>query len=264
MVKQQRAYIPTSPPQDLIHARWAGDKGPFVILLHQVPLSCRQFERAIPELGDFCRAYGLDMPGYGSSPAPPEPLSLEEHARRLLAAVDAIGAERFALAGLETGVALGAEMARQARGRVSHFIAMAPPPLDGAPKRAFLDAIGRPGRVDGRHAVPVWQRIQRRWGEDTDNATLRMAFTETNNVYPRFDWGLDAFAGYDMADGLRALDCPALFLSGEHDSMLPFAAPAAALVRGARHVVMSGGRAPLVSLERHRFAAAIGDFVGRA
>ncbi len=265
MVKQQRAYLPTPEPQGLIHCRWAGDKGPVVILLHQVPLSCRQFERAIPVLGDFCRAWGLDMPGYGMSPAPPGPLSLQEYARRMIGAIDALGAERFALAGLETGVALGAEIFRQVgANRVSHFIAMAPPPVDSVGRQAFIDDIGEPRKVDGTHALPVWQRLQRRWGEDTDNATLRMAFTETNNVYGRYHWGMKAFADYDYADALRGISCPTVVLSGELDSMLPHAPAVAALIPQAQHIVVPGGRAPLVSIERNRFADVIGDFVGRA
>ena len=265
VAKQQRAYLPTPEPQELIHCRWAGDKGPFVILLHQIPLSCRQFERAIPVLGDFCRAYGLDLPGYGMSPAPSRPLSMQDYARRLIDAIDAMGADRFALAGLETGVAVGAEIFRQLGAkRVSHFIAMAPPPVDPVERQAFIDDIGAPRKVDGTHALPVWQRLQRRWGDDTDNATLRMAFTETNNVYARYDWGMKAFAAYDYPAALQDISCPAIFLSGELDNMLPFAPAAAALVPQAQHIVVPGGRAPLVSIERNKFADVIGDFVGRA
>ena len=265
VVKQQRAYLPVPEPQQLIHCRWAGDHGPFVILLHQIPLSCRQYERAIPVLGDFCRAYGLDLPGYGMSPAPPAPLSMQEYAKRMLSAIDSLGADRFALVGLETGVALGAEIFRQAGAkRVSHFVVMAPPPVDPVERRAFIDDIGEPRKVDGTHALPLWQRLQRRWGEDTDNATLRMAFTETNNVYARYHWGLKAFAAYDYPAALEGISCPTVFLSGERDSMLPFAPAAAALVPRAQHIVVPGGRPPLASIERNTFADVIGDFVGRA
>ena len=44
----------------------------------------------------------------------------------------------------------------------------------------------------------------------------------------------------------------------------PGSAEEAALVPQAQHIVVPGGRAPLVSIERNKFADVIGDFVGRA
>ncbi|MBM3504493.1 MAG: alpha/beta hydrolase [Alphaproteobacteria bacterium] len=263
MIKQQRLYLRTAPPQEQIHCRYAGDRGPFVILAHQLPLSCRQYERAIPVMGDFCRAYGLDMPGYGSSPPPPGPLTIAEYARRLIAAIEVIGAKTFALVGLEIGVAVAAEIARQVGpGRVSHFVAMAVPPLDGAKKRAYIAEIGEPQTIDGRHALPIWRRFQRRWGTDGENAMLRMAFTENHNVYPRYHWGVRAFADYDLSSALRSLSCPILVLSAEHDPMASDDADAARSIPGARHAVIAGARPALVTTERHKFAKALADFIG--
>ena len=261
MVKQQRLYIDTLAPQRQIHTRWAGDKGPFVILLHQIPLSCRQMERIVPVLGDFSRAYGLDLPGYGVSPVPPGPLPFSDYARRLVDAIDALGAKRFVLVGLEIGVALAAEIYRQVGAdRVTHFIAVAPPPVDAAAKQAFIAEIGTPQEEDGTHGLPIWKRFQRRWGGNADNAMLRMAFTENLNVYHRYDWALRAFAGYDMAAALQAVKVPALVVSASEDHQRLHADAVAALM-GARHEVIPGEPA-ILSTEPERFGEVVAKFIG--
>jgi pimeloyl-ACP methyl ester carboxylesterase len=264
MVKQQRAYIATPAPQRQIHARYAGTDGPHVFLFHQLPLSCRQFERAIPVLGEFCQAYGLDLPGYGSSPPPPGPLSLAEYATRLVHAIEAVGARRLVLIGLEIGVAVALEVARLVGWeRVSHFVAMATPPLAPEARRAFVGEIGEPQfNEDGSHALPMWRRFQRRWGANAENAMLRMAFTENHNVYHRYHWGLRAFADYDLAAGLRSIRCPALFLWAELDPMTAGDAAASKLVAGSQHVVIAGARPALATTERDKFVSAVAEFAG--
>ncbi|MDA0367765.1 MAG: alpha/beta hydrolase [Proteobacteria bacterium] len=264
MVKQHRAYIQTAPPQDQIHARYAGDSGPAIFLLHQLPISCRQMERLIPLLGEQMRVWGLDTPGYGISPSTLTQQTFVEYARRLLEAIDALGVEHFALLGTEIGVAMAAEIARQAgRERVAHFIALAAPPSDPAGHQAFLTELGEPApQQDGSHLLPIWQFWQRRWGADTDNATLRMACTENTYIYSRYHWGLRAYADYDLAAGLKQIACPALFLSAERDLMKDNTAAAAALVPGAEHRILDGTRAPLVSTEAEKLTEIITAFVG--
>ncbi len=261
MVKQQRLYIDTPAPQRQIHTRWAGEKGPIVILLHQIPLSCRQMERIVPVLGDYARAYALDLPGYGVSPVPPGPLPFADYARRLIDAIDALGARRFVLVGIEVGVALAAEIYRQVGAvRVTHFIAVAPPPVDAAAKKAFIDEIGTPQEEDGTHGLPIWKRFQRRWGENADNAMLRMAFTENLNIYHRYDWAMKPFADYDMAAALQAVAVPRLVVSASEDHLRPHA-DAVAKLMGARHEVIPGGAA-ILSTEPEKFGDVLRTFVG--
>lgn len=264
MVKQHRAYIQTPAPQEQIHARYAGDSGPAIFLLHQLPISCRQMERLIPLLGDHLRVWGLDAPGYGISPSTLTQQSFTEYARRLLEAIDAVGAKRFALLGTEIGVAMAAEIAHLAGpDRVTHFVGLAAPPTDPAGHRDYLAELGEPApQQDGSHLLPIWQFWQRRWGADTENAILRMACTENTYIYSRYHWGLRAYADYDLAPALKQLACPTLFLSAERDIMADYTAAAAALVPGAEYRTLKGTRAPLVSTEAEYLTKIIVDFVG--
>ncbi len=263
MVKQHRAYIPTPAPQEQIHARYAGESGPAIFLFHQWPISCRQMERLIPVLGDHMRVWGLDTPGYGVSPSTLVQVGFDDYVQRLMDAIDALGVDRFAVLGTEIGVAVAAEIARRAGERVTHFIALASPPVDPAGHRAFMAELGEPSpQQDGGHLLPVWKFWQRRWGEDTENAILRMACTENIYVYSRYHWGLRAYADYNLAAGLRHVTCPALFLSAERDVMKDNTTMAAALVPGSTHRILDGTRAPLVSTEAKQLAQIIRDFVG--
>jgi pimeloyl-ACP methyl ester carboxylesterase len=260
----RRCYVDF--PTGQIHCRYAETEGPWIFLIHQFPLSCRQFERVIPRLGVSARAYGLDLPGYGVSPPPVGALSIPEYASAALGAIDALGAQRFAIVGIETGVAVAAEIVRQAAaGRVTHAVLMATPPLHGAERDAYIDRLGEPGsdmEQDGRHLSVEWNRFEARWGPDCDKSQLRMAVSETFYVYGRYHWGIRAFAEYDLTRGLRALNCPVLFLSADLDSLAPYAETASRLVRQAEYRVLSDVRPTAPWAAPERVQAAITQFVG--
>ena len=211
----RRAYIDIPLPQAQIHCRYSGSTGPWIFLFHQFPLSCRQFERLIPFLGNFSRVYGLDTPGYGVSPAPTASLSIEEYAKTLVAAIDSMGAREFAILGIETGTAIAAEVARQASNeRVIATIFIDPPPVEQDRQRDFVADLGNPDlEQKGDHLITEWQRFQNHWGPDVDNAQLRMAVSETFYVYGRFDWGIKAFSNYDLTTVLSEISCPTLLVT---------------------------------------------------
>lgn len=263
MVKLERAYIQTPAPQEQIHTRFAGRVGSYVFFLHQWPLSSRQFERVILPLAERCRAYGLDAPGYGMSPSTLTQQSFSEYARRVLEAIDALGARTFTLVGAEIGVALAAEIARLAGpDRVRHLVALAVPPVDPAGHRAFLADLGEAKpQQDGSHVLEAWSRLQKRLGPDAEQ--MRMAYTEKMNVFARYHWGLRAYADYALGPALSALSCPTLFLSAEHDPMARHTPAAAALVKGAEHQVVAGAYPTLAWMRAPTVVDRVTEFMTR-
>src|SRR5215470_1843015 len=116
-----RGYAATRWGQ--VHYRHEGERGPAIVCLHEAPLSSAIYEPALPLLGRSFRAWALDTPGHGFSDPPPRPPSIEEYGAVLLEAVDALGIDRFVLAGCHTGVDIGLEVTRQAgAGRVTHAV----------------------------------------------------------------------------------------------------------------------------------------------
>ena len=119
-----------------------------------------------------------------------------------------------------------------------------------------------PQEEDGTHGLPIWKRFQRRWGENADNAMLRMAFTENLNVYHRYDWALKPFAEYDMEAALKAVKVPTLVISASEDHLRPHGEAVAKLM-GAKHEVIPGGGV-ILSTEPDKAGDAIKAFVGIA
>lgn len=259
----RRRYIKIPSPPGQIHSRFAGDVGPWLFFVHQFPLSCRQFERLIPKLGIRCRAFGLDLPGYGVSPAPERGWSISDYARALLGAVDVLEADTFAVVGIETGVAVAAELAAQARSRVSGAIFLSAPPLWTIERKRYIAALGTPDQAqDGGHLKKEWDRFAARWGPDCDKPQLRMAAAETFYVYGRYHWGIEAFEKYDLEGALTALSCPTLFLCAALDPLSQHAEQAATHVSGARHEVLPGIKPAASWTAPDAVAAAIARFLG--
>jgi pimeloyl-ACP methyl ester carboxylesterase len=116
----ERGYVTTRWGQ--VHLRRAGDAGPAVVLLHESPLSSAVYQEALPYLGADVRAIAFDTPGYGMSDGPEGIMEIPDYAATLLEAVDALGVDRFAVAGVHTGASLAVQLAVQAPERVTHAI----------------------------------------------------------------------------------------------------------------------------------------------
>ena len=90
-----------------LYARVALDEAPAgapdVVLVHGIGVSSRYMVPAAQRLAPFCRAYAVDLPGFGKSDKPRHTLSLTELADALAAWVDAAGLRRPVLLGNSFG-----------------------------------------------------------------------------------------------------------------------------------------------------------------
>lgn len=129
-------------PRGRISAR-VGGSGPPLLLLHGYPQTSLMWRDAGPLLASEFTVVAADLPGYGDSfrPAPTEDHSA--HSKRamgadLVAAMGALGFERFAVAGHDRGGRVGYRMALDHPGRVERL--------------AVLDIVP---------TAEVWRRIDR-------------------------------------------------------------------------------------------------------
>jgi haloacetate dehalogenase len=110
----------------VVHVRHAGD-GPPVVLLHGHPRTGATWHRVAPTLLDLGFTVVVpDLPGYGASTAPdprPDhvPHSKRATADRILAALDALGHDSFALVGHDRGSYVAFRLAMDHPGRVSRL-----------------------------------------------------------------------------------------------------------------------------------------------
>ena len=277
-----RGYAATRWGQ--VHYRHDGEEGPAIVLLHEAPLSSAIYEPALPLLGRSFRAFAFDTPGHGFSDPPPAPPAIEEYGATVLQAIDALGIDRFILAGCHTGVDIGLEVARQAGAeRVTRAVLSGVPLLRPDEWEGWLQGVlggGRPGDApaswrdvfapdlalsrDGEHVRWAWDRYGRIWAAGSPVELIHMAVTQLLLAGTRYTWMYRAAFAYDPTEALRALECPTLLLNAAGDP-LAFKDPAVAeIVRDARVVHVEGVPGQLPWRVPGRFADEIGRFAGVA
>jgi pimeloyl-ACP methyl ester carboxylesterase len=101
--------------------------GPPLFLLHGWTLDHRMWQPQLPELAKHYRLVMMDRRGFGRSTAPPD-LMLE--ADDVMIVADALGVDRFALAGLSQGAAVALDIVHKYPDRIS-AVALAGTPLPG-------------------------------------------------------------------------------------------------------------------------------------
>lgn len=88
-------------------AYYRAGEGPDVVLVHGWPLHAATFRDLVPALAPHFTCHLIDLPGAGHTKSRTEgPLSLGDHRDTLLAVVEALGIERCAMIGHDSGAAI--------------------------------------------------------------------------------------------------------------------------------------------------------------
>lgn len=80
-----------------------GGRGVPLLLIHGFPLSGQMWAPVLPALAEVARVVTVDLRGFGESQAPPQGYTMEALASDVLGVVDALGFQRFVLAGHSMG-----------------------------------------------------------------------------------------------------------------------------------------------------------------
>ncbi len=217
-----------------VHYREAGS-GPPVVLFHESPFSGAVFEAALPALGRRVRAIAPDTPGYGASPPPPGPLSIDGYAERLALFMDALGLEQVPLVGSHTGGAIAIQLAVDMPERVPALIVLGCPLFDEKERQHLLQRYLKTFTLspDGEHLRSIWSRYQRALGPDIPLELLHLLTTELFRTMSRYDWGYRAAFQFELDRLLPKVACPTLFLVTQGDPLRDKNEQAVALTRHA-------------------------------
>ncbi|MBM3503719.1 MAG: alpha/beta hydrolase [Alphaproteobacteria bacterium] len=259
----KRGYIDT--PHGQMHYGAAGTRGSYVFLLHTSPLTHAEYTGVVPILAERHRVVAFDNPGYGHSDPPPQPPTLADYARPIVAAIDSLTRDRIVLVGTHTGAGIAVETTTGAlRGRVSHLVLSGTPLFTPEERTYFRSRTVRPEAArDGSHLAHAWERQVERWGEDTGMATLNWGIACGLWATDAARSPIFACTEYDMAGALARIDCPTLLLNGEGDPLLENDRRAAPLIPGARLSVVPSRNGPsLPYAEPKVFADQILAFIG--
>lgn len=116
----ERFYVDVKDRQ--MHYRRSGSGVPLIVI-HASPMSSVAMEPWIIAMSKYFTVISPDTPGFGqSSPLPLEQPEIEDYAKAMIDLADALGIDRFLVAGTHTGSKIALSVAVQAPGRVIQLV----------------------------------------------------------------------------------------------------------------------------------------------
>lgn len=266
----------TTPPANVIKAYMPMDWGqmhyrtvpadpalPLLIMLHQSPLSSRNYEAVLPLLAGHCRPVALDTPGYGGSSAVPEDWTVADYAQVVWDVADQLGAERVFVFGRATGAVFALEAALAQPQRVQGLVLHGMPVYTDAERTDRMQNFAPPfpAAADGAHLTGIWQRIHNEY--PWIGPELATHFThDFLSAGPDFARSYRAIWRYDLPQrvaGGSAL--PTLLLAGSADRIAFMHARALALLPRAQAVWLEGATDFVAEQSPALFAGQLTDFM---
>lgn len=253
--------------------------GPVVVFLHGLA-GCWQnwLQNILPLTADH-RVVAIDLPGFGASPLPAEPITVSGYARIVVELMNVLGVERATIVGNSMGGFVGCEMAIRFAPRVERLVLVAGAGLSlrhmrherrrGLRARTENLLFFGLGRL-ARHTDLVVRSRRLRRGllllvvahpERLPGPLIREQAHGAGK--PGFDDALDAMTAYPIRDRLGEIACPTLIVWGEEDRLVPVrdASEFQWLILDARTVVHAD-TGHMVMLERpERFNADLRAFI---
>ena len=253
-------------------------EGPVVVLVHGLGGNWQNWLEVIPALHEAGhRAIALDLPGFGHSEMPRDPISIPGYALTIDAVVDALGVEGpVAVVGNSMGGFIAAELAISRPQRVERLVLVSAAALWNEQARARpLVVASKVSRFYAPLIVSGWEviaRLPRLRNEALKSAGIRnptrisapLAYELLSGAgKPGFVDALQALYDYRIRDRLPEIACPTLVVWGADDPLVPLrhAFEYEDLIPDARATVFpQTGHAPMLE-QPERFNAALLSFL---
>lgn len=280
--KHQRWVIVDGQPVNVIEL----GEGPPLVFVHGLSGSWPNWLEQLPVFADRSSGIGqhrviaMDLPGFGHSPMPSEPISISGYARLLDGLLDALAIDAAAVVGNSMGGFISAELAIAFPERVERLVLVSAAGISTFDNRGAM------------RALPVLRRIERILAAYTGwmasksdtvarhprlrDATLNVVTRHPSRLpaalaaeqlrgsgKPGFMQAFEANLTYDFRERLPEIACPTLIVWGEEDRLISprDASVFAELIPDSR-VVMYKDTGHLSMLERPgAFNALLEDFL---
>jgi pimeloyl-ACP methyl ester carboxylesterase len=270
-----RGYAPG--PHGLVHYQ---DTGPLgrqanksgraqrpLILLHQAPMSSRQYDAVYGLLAQRgLRAIGIDTPGFGMSDPTPFVPRVEDWASSVIAVLDHLRLRQVDVLGHHTGALLATEVALQFPKRVYRLILNGPFPITPEERAELLkglqvrevDFVYEP---DGSHLAKSFQNRFAMYGPGGDpKLTTRMTVEKFQGFGP-FWYGHNAAYRYDHASTLPKIKQPTLILLNTGDGIYERALRARKIRPDFDYVEIAGGATDIVDQKPTEWVNAVANWL---
>ncbi len=212
-------------------------QGPPIVFVHGLSGCWANWLEQLPVLGADHRVLALDLPGFGYSPMPSQPISMPGYGRLLERLLDTLEIDAAAVVGNSMGGLVSAELAIAFPQRVEQLVLVSPA---GASTTAHPDTL---------RVLPALRRAERllatavAWGASKSDtvarrsrlreATLKVAAHHPSRLpaalaaeqlrgagKPGFIEALQAIVAYDIRARLPEIACPTLVVWGEKDLII--------------------------------------------
>jgi pimeloyl-ACP methyl ester carboxylesterase len=212
-----------------------GSDRPVLLFLHGWSSNWQIFLLNIAAFMDTHRVLAIDLPGFGASDLPREPLSIQGYARTVDAVCDALGVERVSVVGNSMGGFVGAELALSFATRVDRLVLVSAAGLstERLPRvpslaAARVVAAGTPYATRLQSSVvrrPRLRRAAMQWVlRYPEKVSVPLAHELVLSFgKPGFVAGLQAIMDYSYRERLPEIDVPVLVVWGCNDLLVPVA-----------------------------------------
>jgi pimeloyl-ACP methyl ester carboxylesterase len=210
-----------------------GGSGPPLLFLHGWASSWQIFLLNIAAFSGTHRCLALDLPGFGASEMPSEPISIRGYAKTVDAMCDALGVEFVSVVGNSMGGFIGCELALSFGTRVDRLVLVAAAGLSTeqvarAPSIALarLIAAGFPYARRAEPAVVHRPRLRRAAMQWVVRYPEKLSVPLSQELVlgfgrPGFVPALAALLDYSYRERLGRIEIPVLIVWGSNDLLVP-------------------------------------------
>ena len=236
---------------------------PPLILLHQAPMSSRQFDSVYGLLAERgIRAIGIDTPGFGMSDPTPFVPMVADWASSVVAVLDHLGLRRVDVLGHHTGALLATEVALQFPRRVRKLILNGPFPTTAEERAALLQQlqvreVDFVYAADGSHLQQSFLNRFAMYGAGGDPKLTTRMMVEKFQGFGPFWHGHNAAYRYDHAATMLGITQPTLILLNTGDQIYARAQRARQIRADFDYAEIEGGGVDIVDQKPAEWANAV-------
>jgi pimeloyl-ACP methyl ester carboxylesterase len=210
-----------------------GGAGPPLLFLHGWSSNWQIFLLNIPAFMGSHRCIAVDLPGFGASEMPAEPISIRGYAKTVDAVCDALGVDCASVVGNSMGGFIGAELALSFDTRVDRLVLVSAAGLSTeelartpAIGLARLVTVGLPYTRRFESAVVRRPRLRRAGMQWVFRYPEKLSVPLAQELVlgfgrPGFVPALKALLEYSYRDRLAAIEIPVLIVWGRNDLLVP-------------------------------------------